>query len=147
MYTSRGNTSDEITRTQNSPLELFYSSLRAEATKTDYDRKLRKVLCEFFKPILKGDPELVKRKESEPKTKKQGVKRQFSDADFEAMGETLGGLMSNTFEGEFDTNVGSSEETDMILQEAAAVAGEEVGSRFPSVPVEIGNAESSSQLY
>ncbi|MCE2506869.1 MAG: integrase [Nitrosopumilaceae archaeon] len=75
---------DEITRTRNSPLELFYSSLRAEATKSDYDRKLRKVLCEFFKPILKGDPELVKRKESEPKLKKQGVKRQFSDADFEA---------------------------------------------------------------
>ncbi|MCV0392813.1 MAG: integrase [Nitrosopumilus sp.] len=74
---------DEITRTKNDPLTLFYSSLRAEATKTDYDRKLRKVLCEFFKPILKGDPELVKRKESEPKAKKQGVKRQFSDADFE----------------------------------------------------------------
>jgi len=57
--------------------------MRAEATKTDYDRKLRKVLCEFFKPILKGDPELVKREQSEPKIKKKGVKRKFSDADFE----------------------------------------------------------------
>ena len=70
-----------------------------------------------------------------------------ADAEFASMGETLGGLMSNTFEGEFDTNVGSSEETDLILQEAAAVAGEEVGSKFPSVPVEIGNTESSSELY
>ena len=74
---------EEITKSQNNPLELFYSSMRAEATRTDYDRKLRKVLCEFFKPILKGDPELVKREQSEPKIKKKGVKRKFSDADFE----------------------------------------------------------------
>lgn len=74
---------EEITKSQNNPLELFYSSMRAEATRADYDRKLRKVLCEFFKPILKGDPELVKRRESESQTKKKGVKRKFSDADFE----------------------------------------------------------------
>ena len=74
---------DEITKSQNNPLELFYSSMRAEATRTDYDRKLRKVLCEFFKPILKGDPGLVKREQSEPKIKKKGVKRRFSDADYE----------------------------------------------------------------
>ena len=74
---------DEIVKSRNNPLELFYSSMRAEATKTDYERKLKKVLCEFFRPILKGDPELVKREQSEPKIKKKGVKRQFSDADFE----------------------------------------------------------------
>ncbi len=74
---------DEITKSKNNPLELFYSSMRAEATKTDYDRKLRKVLCEFLRPILKGDPELVKRQESLPKTKKRGLKRNFSDADYE----------------------------------------------------------------
>lgn len=74
---------DEIVKSKSNPLELFYSSMRAEATKTDYDRKLRKVLCEFFKPIIKGDPELVKRAESEPKIKKRGLKRNFSDADFE----------------------------------------------------------------
>jgi hypothetical protein len=33
--------------------------MRAEATKTDYERKLKKVLCEFLRPILKDDPELV----------------------------------------------------------------------------------------
>ncbi len=74
---------DEIIKSKNNPLELFYSSIRAEATRTDYERKLRKVLCEFFRPILKGDPEQVKRQESEPKIKKKGVKRKFSDADFE----------------------------------------------------------------
>ena len=74
---------DEILKSKNDPLELFYSSIRAEATKTDYERKLKKVLCEFFRPILKGDPELVAKQESMPKIKKKGVKRTFSDADFE----------------------------------------------------------------
>lgn len=75
---------DEIVKSRNNPLELFYSSLRAEATKTDYERKLKKVLCEFFRPILKGDPDLVLQQESMPKIKKRGIKRNFSDADFEA---------------------------------------------------------------
>jgi hypothetical protein len=74
---------DEIVKSNNNPLELFYSSIRAEATRTDYERKLKKVLCEFFRPILKGDPELVLRQKSMPKIKKRGVKRNFSDADFE----------------------------------------------------------------
>lgn len=74
---------EEIVKSKNDPLELFYSSIRAEATKTDYERKLKKVLCEFFRPILKGDPELVAKQRSMPKIKKKGVKRQFSDADFE----------------------------------------------------------------
>jgi len=74
---------EEIVKSKNDPLELFYSSIRAKATKTDYERKLKKVLCEFFRPILKGDPELVEKQESMPKIKKKGVKRQFSDADFE----------------------------------------------------------------
>lgn len=74
---------DEIVKSQSNPLELFYSSMRAEATRADYDRKLRKVLCEFFKPILKGDSELVKREQSIPEITKRGVKRKFSDADFE----------------------------------------------------------------
>jgi len=74
---------DEIVKSKNDPLELFYSSIRAEATKTDYERKLKKVLCEFFRPILKGDPELVAKQESMPKIKRKGIKRKFSDADFE----------------------------------------------------------------
>jgi integrase len=74
---------DEIVRSKNDPLELFYSSIRAEATKNDYERKLKKVLCEFFRPILKGDLELVAKQESMPKIKKKGIKRKFSDADFD----------------------------------------------------------------
>jgi len=74
---------DEIVKSRNNPLELFYSSIRAEATRTDYERKLKKVLCEFFRPILKGDPDLVLKQESMPKIKKRGIKRKFSDADFE----------------------------------------------------------------
>jgi len=74
---------DEILKSKNDPLELFYSSIRAEATKTDYERKLKKVLCEFFRPILKGDPELIAKQESMPKIKKKGIKRTFFDADFE----------------------------------------------------------------
>jgi len=77
---------DEIVKSQNNPLELFYSSIRAEATKTDYERKLKKVLCEFFRPILKGDPDLVLQQESMPKIKKRGIKRKFSDADCECKG-------------------------------------------------------------
>ncbi len=73
---------DEILKSKNDPLGLFYSSIRSEATKADYERKLKKVLCEFFRPILKGDPELVAKQESMPKIKKKGVKRKFSDADF-----------------------------------------------------------------
>jgi len=74
---------DEIVKSKNNPLELFYSSLRAEATRTDYERKLKKVLCEFFRPILKGDPDLILQQKSIPEIKKRGIKRKFSDADFE----------------------------------------------------------------
>jgi len=74
---------DEIVKSKNNPLDLFYSSLRAEATRADYERKLKKVLCEFFRPILKGDPDLVLQQKSIPEIKKRGIKRKFSDADFE----------------------------------------------------------------
>ena len=74
---------DEIVKSKNNPLELFYSSIRAEATRKDYERKLKKVLCEFFRPILKGDPNLVLAQKSMPEIKKRGLKRKFSDTDFE----------------------------------------------------------------
>jgi hypothetical protein len=75
---------DEVTTTKSKPLDLFYSSIRAEATRKDYERKLKKVLCEFFGPILGGDPQLVAEDQFMPKIKKRGMKRTFSDADFEA---------------------------------------------------------------
>jgi len=67
---------DEIVKSKNNPLELFYSSIRAEATKIDYERKLKKVLCEFFRPILKGDPNLVAHQKSMPEIKKKMEKTQ-----------------------------------------------------------------------
>jgi len=67
-----------------------------------------------------------------------------ADAEFAAMGDVLGGLTSNTFEGSFENSVGSNEETDLILQEASAVAGSQIGEKFPSVPTGISSDISSS---
>jgi len=74
---------EEIVQTKENPLELFYSSIKSEYTKQDYDRKLRKVMCEFLGPILNGDPELVKQQELQPNPTKRGIKRDFFDADYE----------------------------------------------------------------
>jgi len=60
------------------------------------------------------------------------------------MGDVLGGLTSNTFEGSFENSVGSNEETDLILQEASAVARSQIGEKFPSVPTGISSDISSS---
>jgi len=67
-----------------------------------------------------------------------------ADAEFAAMGDTLGGFMSNSFEGSFENDVGYSEETDAILQEASAVAGSQIGEKFPSVPTGISSSVSST---
>jgi len=67
-----------------------------------------------------------------------------ADAEFTAMGNALGGLMSNTFEGSFENSFGSNEETELILQEASAVAGTKIGEKFPTVPVSVGTSLSSS---
>ncbi len=67
-----------------------------------------------------------------------------ADAEFTAMGDALGGLMSNTFEGSFENSYGSNEETELILQEASAVAGNKIGEKFPTVPVSIGSGLTSS---
>ena len=74
---------EEIVQTKENPLELFYSSMKSEYTKKDYDRKLRKVMCEFLGPILNGDPELVKQQELQPNPTRRGIKRVFFDADYE----------------------------------------------------------------
>lgn len=59
-----------------------------------------------------------------------------ADAEFTAMGDTLGGLMSNTFEGNFEGSFDSNGETELILEEASAVAGNQIGEKFPTVPTE-----------
>lgn len=67
-----------------------------------------------------------------------------ADAEFASMGDALGGLMSNSFEGSFENSVGSSEETDSILQEASAVASSQIGDKFPDVPSSISSGISST---
>jgi len=67
-----------------------------------------------------------------------------ADSEFAAMGDMLGGLMSNSFDGSFESDVGSNEETDLILQEASAVAGSQIGEKFPSVPTSISSGISST---
>jgi division protein CdvB (Snf7/Vps24/ESCRT-III family) len=67
-----------------------------------------------------------------------------ADAEFTAMGNALGGLMANSFEGSFEGSFGSNEETELILQEASAVAGTKIGDKFPTVPVSVGSGLTSS---
>ncbi len=50
---------EEIVKSKKTPIDNFYRSITAEVTKKDYERKLKKVLCEFLRPLIKGDPSLV----------------------------------------------------------------------------------------
>ena len=73
-----------------------------------------------------------------------------ADAELNAMTQTLSGLMMDSLAGDA-FNVGSdisSEETEKILQEASAVAEQQIGDRFPSVPSPSGlSSQSSSSTY
>jgi division protein CdvB (Snf7/Vps24/ESCRT-III family) len=73
-----------------------------------------------------------------------------ADAELNAMTQTLGGLMMDSLAGDafsVESDV-SSEETDKILQEASAVAEQQIGERFPSVPSPSGlSSQSSSSTY
>ena len=59
-----------------------------------------------------------------------------ASAEMESMGGMLGDMIPGSIDGEgvFADSTGSSEETDSILQEAAAVAETKIGDKFPSVP-------------
>lgn len=72
-----------------------------------------------------------------------------ASAEFESMGNALGGMMSNTFDGSFESDAGTSSETDSILSEASAVASAQIGQKFPSAPTSIGSSldESSAESY
>lgn len=72
-----------------------------------------------------------------------------ADSELNAMTQTLSGLMMDSLAGDA-FNVGtdvSSEETEKILQEASAVAEQQIGDRFPSVPSPSGISQSSSSTY
>jgi len=59
-----------------------------------------------------------------------------ADAELNSMTQTLNGLMMESLAGDsfnMESDV-SSEETEKILQEASAVAEQQIGDKFPSVP-------------
>ncbi|QLH09772.1 MULTISPECIES: Snf7 family protein [Candidatus Nitrosotenuis] len=72
-----------------------------------------------------------------------------ADSELNAMTQTLSGLMMDSLAGDafnVDSDI-SSEETERILQEASAVAEQQIGDRFPSVPSPSGlSSQSSSTL-
>ena len=73
-----------------------------------------------------------------------------ADSELNAMTQTLNGLMMDSLAGDsfsMESDV-SSEETDKILQEASAVAEQQIGDKFPSVPSPSGlSSESTSSNF
>ena len=60
-----------------------------------------------------------------------------ADTEMRQMAETLNTFMSKTTGGDaFSVDPSSDEDTQSIMQEAAVVAGQAVGSKFPTTPVE-----------
>jgi len=69
-----------------------------------------------------------------------------ADSELNAMTQTLNGLMMDSLAGgdfNVDTDA-SNEETERILQEASAVAEQQIGDRFPSVPSPSGVSSQST---
>ena len=69
-----------------------------------------------------------------------------ADSELNSMTQTLNGLMMDSLAGgdfNVDTDV-SGEETDKILQEASAVAEQQISDRFPSVPSPSGVSSQST---
>src|SRR5574338_1122643 len=69
-----------------------------------------------------------------------------ADSELNAMTQTLNGLMMDSLAGDsfsLSSDV-SNEETEKILQEASAVAEQQIGDRFPSVPSPSGVSSQST---
>lgn len=72
-----------------------------------------------------------------------------ADSELNSMTQTLNGLMMDSLAGDSfspDSDI-SSEETDKILQEASAVAEQQIGDKFPSVPSPTGLPSQSSSTF
>jgi len=69
---------EEVIQTTEFPIELFYSALNNPATRRNYTNMLKKIMCEYLKPIIRVDATPVSKEQ-----KKRHYKRTFSDADFE----------------------------------------------------------------
>ncbi|MCZ6582410.1 MAG: Snf7 family protein [Thaumarchaeota archaeon] len=72
-----------------------------------------------------------------------------ADSELSSMTQTLSGLMTDSLSGgEFNVEAeATSEETEKILQEASAVAEQQVGDKFPSVPLQPVTSSESSSTY
>jgi len=73
-----------------------------------------------------------------------------ADAELNSMTQTLSGLMMDSLAGDsFNMESdASNEETEKILQEASAVAEQQIGDKFPSVPSSPGlSSETSSSTF
>ena len=73
-----------------------------------------------------------------------------ADAELNSMTQTLSGLMMDSLAGDsFNMESdASNEETEKILQEASAVAEQQIGDKFPSVPSSSGlSSETSSSTF
>ena len=69
-----------------------------------------------------------------------------ADSELNTMTQTLNGLMMDSLAGDsfnMESDV-SSEETEKILQEASAVAEQQIGDKFPSVPSSTGLSSGTS---
>jgi division protein CdvB (Snf7/Vps24/ESCRT-III family) len=69
-----------------------------------------------------------------------------ADSELNSMTQTLNGLMMDSLAGDSFSmeSAASNEETEKILQEASAVAEQQIGDRFPSVPTSTGLSSQSS---
>jgi division protein CdvB (Snf7/Vps24/ESCRT-III family) len=75
------------------------------------------------------------------------VMSQASD-EIGSMGNMLGDMMPGSVgDGFASEDSGASQETDSILQEAAAVAGTQIGAKFPSVPTSTDSIMSSAESF
>lgn len=70
-----------------------------------------------------------------------------ANTELNSMTQTLNGLMLDSLSGDSFTmeSDASSEETDKILQEASAVAEQQIGDKFPSVPSQEGLSSQTTQ--
>ena len=72
-----------------------------------------------------------------------------ADQELNNMAEMLGGLMTETFhstDASFGTDAVMNAESEKILQEASAVAEQQSGDKFPSIPNEVSQASSQSRF-
>ena len=69
-----------------------------------------------------------------------------ADQELNNMAEMLGGLMTETFhstDASFGVDAVMNEESEKIMREATAVAEQQSGDRFPSIPEQVSEPSSS----